>query len=332
MRFQSRKILVTGADGFIGSHLCEQLVREGARVRAMVYYNAFGHWGWLDDLPQEVLSEIEVVMGDVRDPESTARLTEGCDLIFHLAALIGIPYSYQAPASYLDTNAAGTLHILQAAKRHACERILITSTSEVYGSAQYIPIDESHPRQPQSPYSASKIAADALALSFYHSFQLPVVIARPFNTFGPRQSARAVIPTIITQLLAEKPEIVLGALHPLRDLVFVEDTVEGLIRLALSEKALGREVNIATGENIAVIALAQLLISMIRPGTPIRQDSQRLRPQGSEVDQLLGDPRLLKKVCKWKPAIPLREGLEKTIAWFQEHNDPKRYKTDAYTL
>lgn len=327
-----KRFLVTGADGFIGSHLVERLYAEGAKVRALVYYNAFGHWGWLDELPPDVLNDVEVVTGDVRDSEHIRKAAKDCDTIFHLAALIGIPYSYHAPRSYYDTNALGTLNILQAARDAGTERVIVTSTSEVYGTAREVPISETHPRQAQSPYSASKIAADALANSFYLSFGLPVVIARPFNTFGPRQSARAIIPTIITQLLGGSDEVRLGALHPTRDLVFVKDTVEGLIRLGTSPTAIGREVNIATGREIAMGDLAHLLIQMIRPGARVIMETQRLRPENSEVDRLLGDVRLLEQLSGWRPGTELEDGLSQTIEWYRQHPDPKRYKTDAFTL
>ncbi|HRY99575.1 MAG TPA: SDR family NAD(P)-dependent oxidoreductase [Bacteroidales bacterium] len=332
MAFQSQRILITGADGFIGSHLAERLCREGARVRAMVYYNAFGYWGWLDEVPEDVRRNIEVIMGDVRDPESTARACRDMDLVLHLAALIGIPYSYEAPRSYLDTNALGTLNILQAALGAGVGRVVVTSTSEVYGSALTVPIAEDHPRQAQSPYSASKIAADALAMSFHLSFGLPVTIARPFNTYGPRQSARAIIPTIITQLLDGRPSVELGALHPTRDLVFVHDTVEGLLRLATAPEAVGREVNIATGKEVSVGDLARRLVERLRPGTPVVTDPRRMRPEHSEVDRLLGDPGLLLRLTGWQPSISLEEGLDQTLSWFTGHTDPKRYKSDAYTV
>lgn len=332
MDFQGKQILITGADGFIGSHLCEKLVSEGASIRAMVYYNAFGHWGWLDDLHPETLQRIEVFMGDVRDPHSTAQAAEGCEIIFHLAALIGIPYSYHAPDSYVDTNIKGTLNVLQAARRHNVQKLVITSTSEVYGTAQYVPIDENHPRQGQSPYSASKIAADAMAMAFHRSFELPVVIARPFNTYGPRQSARAIIPTIITQLLEGKDVIELGSLYPTRDLVFVKDTIDALLKIVLEDNCIGKEINIATGSEISMAELAEMLRKQINPDAVIKQVSARKRPDQSEVDRLLGNPHLLESLTSWKSSTNLENGLAETIAWFREKRDGKRYKTDVYTI
>ncbi|MCK6649397.1 MAG: NAD-dependent 4,6-dehydratase LegB, partial [Bacteroidia bacterium] len=281
-----KTVLVTGADGFIGSHLVEKLVDEGFKVKAFVYYNSFNSWGWLDTFPKEKINKIEIFAGDVRDPNGVRTAMKGVDIVYHLAALIAIPYSYHSPDSYVDTNVKGTLNILQAARDLNIERVLVTSTSEVYGTALYVPIDEKHPKQGQSPYSASKIGADAMADSFYRSFNLPVTIVRPFNTFGPRQSARAVIPTIITQLLSGKTEIKLGALHPTRDLLFVKDTVAGFVAIANSKETIGHEINIATQQEISIQDLAQYLINSINPNAKIISDDVRLRPEKSEVERL----------------------------------------------
>ncbi len=325
-------VLVTGADGFIGSHLVEKLVDEGNKVKAFVYYNSFNSWGWLDTFPKEKLNKIEIIAGDVRDPNGIRASLKGIDCLYHLAALIAIPYSYTSPDSYVDTNIKGTLNVLQAAKDYSVERVLVTSTSEVYGTALYVPIDEKHPKQAQSPYSASKIGADAMADSFYRSFNLPVTIVRPFNTFGPRQSARAVIPTIITQLLAGKTEIKLGALHPTRDLLFVKDTVNGFIEIAASKKTIGEEINIATGEEISIHDLAQTLINLINPAAAIVSDDIRLRPSKSEVERLLGSADKIKSLTSWKPSYTLSEGLKETIEWFKKVENSKNYKTDIYNV
>lgn len=273
------KVLVTGADGFIGSHLTEELVRAGHEVKAFVYYNSFNSWGWLDSLPPEILKEIAIFSGDIRDPNGVRTAMQGREVIYHLAALIAIPFSYHSPDAYVDTNIKGTLNILQAARDHEPQRVLITSTSEVYGTAQYVPIDEKHPYQGQSPYSATKIGADRLAESFYRSFQLPVTIVRPFNTYGPRQSLRAVIPTIITQLLGGYQTIKLGALSPTRDFNYVKDTVAGFMAIAATDKAIGEEINIATGKEISIGKLAEELIRQINPQAAIACDEERLRPE-----------------------------------------------------
>lgn len=327
-----KKVLVTGADGFIGSHLVEHLLDEGYQVKAFVYYNSFNSWGWLDTLPKEKLSKIEVFAGDVRDPNGVRTAVKGVDVIYHLAALIAIPYSYHSPDSYVDTNVKGTLNIIQAAKDLGVERVLVTSTSEVYGTAMYVPIDEKHPKQPQSPYSASKIGADAMADSFYRSFNLPVTIVRPFNTYGPRQSARAVIPTIITQLLNGKTEIKLGALHPTRDLLFVKDTARGFVAIANSEKTIGQEINIATQQEISIQDLAQKLINQINPKATIVSDDIRLRPEKSEVERLLGSAEKIKSLTNWKPEYDLDAGLKKTIEWFSIADNLKQYKADIYNV
>lgn len=332
MRMQDKIALVTGADGFIGSYLADRLVREGSRVRALVYYNARNQWGWLDDLTPDVREGIEVVSGDIRDPHAMRQVATGCNVVFHLAALIGIPYSYQAPAQYVDTNVLGTLNVLQACRELNVERVLITSTSEVYGTAQTVPINESHPRQAQSPYSASKIAADALAESFHRCFGLPITIVRPFNTYGPRQSARAVIPTVITQLLAGCRQIHLGSLHPTRDLVFCKDTAEGFVRLALSDRAVGQEVNIATQSEISVGDLARKIIARINPHAEIVCDAARVRPEKSEVDRLFGSNTRLMELTGWQPKTTIDEGLAQTIKWFSEADNRRFYKHDLYNV
>ncbi|WP_347488236.1 NAD-dependent 4,6-dehydratase LegB [Desulfoscipio sp. XC116] len=325
-----KKALITGADGFIGSHLAEQLIKEGKKVRAFVYYNSFGNWGWLDTFPKELLDEIEIFAGDIRDPNGVRTAMNEVDKVFHLAALIAIPFSYHSPDSYVDTNIKGTLNVLQAARDLGTERILVTSTSEVYGTAQYVPIDEKHPFQGQSPYSATKIGADRLAESFYRSFGAPVTIVRPFNTYGPRQSARAVIPTVIVQLLSGMTEIKLGSLTPTRDFNYVQDTVQGFIDIARSEKTIGLEINIASQQEISIGRLAQELIDQINPAARIICDEQRLRPEKSEVNRLLGSNKLLRELTMWEPKYSLKEGLKETIAFLKENLD--RYKADIYNL
>ncbi|MCI9173991.1 MAG: SDR family NAD(P)-dependent oxidoreductase [Lachnospiraceae bacterium] len=325
-----KKVLVTGADGFIGSHLTESLLERGYEVKAFAYYNSFNTWGWLDTLPQEKLKEIEVFTGDIRDPNGVREAMKGADFVFHLAALIAIPFSYHSPDSYVDTNIKGTLNVLQAARQLETERVLVTSTSEVYGTAQYVPIDEKHPYQGQSPYSATKIGADRLAESFYRSFQLPVSIVRPFNTFGPRQSARAVIPTIISQLLAGKEEIKLGALTPTRDFNYVKDTAAGFIAVAESGQTVGEEINIATQQEISIGELAKEIISQINPRAEIICDEQRLRPEKSEVNRLLGSNEKIKRLTDWKQQYTFAEGISETIDWMR-HN-MNAYKTDIYNV
>lgn len=332
MKLNGKKVLVTGSDGFIGSHLVEALLDKGCEVKAFVYYNSFNSWGWLDTFPKTKLSSIEVFAGDVRDPYGVRRAVKGVDVVFHLAALIGIPFSYHSPDSYIDTNLKGTLNVLQACRDLDVKKVIITSTSEVYGTAQYIPIDEKHPLQGQSPYSASKIGADKIAESFYRSFETPVIIARPFNAYGPRQSARAVIPTVITQLLSGNTEIHLGSIHPTRDFNYVVDTCQGFIALAECEEAIGREVNIGSGKEIAIGELAGMIISMINPDTKIISDDLRKRPEKSEVERLLCDNSLIMELTEWKPKTPLREGLRHTIEWFKEIENLKRYKSDIYNV
>lgn len=325
-----KKVLVTGADGFIGSHLTEELVKKGYEVKAFVYYNSFNTWGWLDTLPADTMRHIEIFQGDVRDPNGVKEAMKGCHAVFHLAALIAIPFSYHSPDTYVDTNIKGTLNILQAARELEIEHVLITSTSEVYGTAQYVPIDEKHPYQGQSPYSATKIGADRLAESFYRSFDLPVTIVRPFNTYGPRQSARAVIPTIITQLLSGKKEIRLGSLTPTRDFNYVKDTANGFIAMYESEKTIGQEINIATQHEISIGQLAEELIRQVNPAAKIVCDEQRLRPEKSEVNRLLGCNEKIMKLTNWKPQYTFEQGLAETIAFLRDNMD--KYKVDIYNL
>lgn len=323
-----RTALVTGADGFIGSHLTEALLARGYRVRALAQYNSFNNWGWLEDVTPS--DRLEIVCGDVRDPDFCRHIVAGTDVVFHLAALIAIPYSYVAPDSYVDTNIKGTLNMCQAARDAAVERIIVTSTSEVYGTAQYVPIDEKHPRQPQSPYSATKIGADAIAKSFYNAFDLPVVIARPFNTYGPRQSARAIIPTIITQIASGKQEIKLGDLTPTRDFNYVEDTAAGFIALAEAKGIEGREINIATGTEIS---MADTLATISRiMGREVEEvtDPERLRPAKSEVNRLCGDNTLITSLTDWRPAHTFEQGMAKTIEWFCRPENLAEYKPDIY--
>lgn len=324
------KILVTGADGFIGSHLVEELVKKGNQVKAFVFYNSFGTWGWLDSLSKEIMDSVEIYQGDVRDPNGVYEAMIGCDIIYHLAALIAIPYSYHSPDSYIDTNIKGTLNILQAARKLNVKRVLITSTSEVYGTAKYVPIDENHPYQGQSPYSATKIGADRLAESFYRSFNLPVTIVRPFNTYGPRQSARAVIPTIITQLLSGKETIELGSLTPTRDFNYVKDTVHGFMAIANSDKTIGEEINIATQHEVSIGELAKELIKQINKNAKIICDEQRLRPINSEVNRLLGSNEKIRMLTDWRPQYTIAEGLAETINFLRENQN--LYKADIYNV
>lgn len=326
----AKKVLVTGADGFIGSHLTEELVKKGYEVKAFALYNSFNTWGWLDTLPKDIMDHVEVFMGDVRDPNGVRTAMRGVDEAFHLAALIAIPFSYHSPDSYVDTNIKGTLNVLQAARDLETSRVLVTSTSEVYGTAQYVPIDEKHPYQGQSPYSATKIGADRLAESFYRSFNLPVSIVRPFNTFGPRQSARAVIPTIITQLLSGKEEIKLGSLTPTRDFNYVKDTAAGFIAIAESDKTIGQEINIATQREISIGNLANEIISQINPKAKIICDEQRLRPEKSEVNRLLGSNTKIKELTDWEQKYTFEQGIAETIEWIRDHLDS--YKPDIYNL
>ncbi len=325
-----KKALVTGADGFIGSHLTEDLLEKGYEVKAFTLYNSFNTWGWLDSLPKEKLGQIEIYCGDVRDPNGVREAMRGVDVVFHLAALIAIPFSYHSPDSYVDTNIKGTLNVLQAARELATGRVLVTSTSEVYGTAQYVPIDEKHPFQGQSPYSATKIGADRLAESFYRSFRLPVSIVRPFNTYGPRQSARAVIPTVITQLLAGREEIKLGALTPTRDFNYVKDTTAGFIAIAESDQTIGEEINIATQKEISIGELAGEIINQINPKARIVCDEERIRPEKSEVNRLLGSNEKIKKLTDWKPQYTFEQGIAETIEWIGNHLN--FYKCDIYNV
>jgi len=329
---KSINVLVTGADGFIGSHLTELLVKNGYNVRAFVCYNSFNSYGWLDSVPIEIKKKIIFFPGDIRDPNGVREAMKGIDIAFHLAALIAIPFSYHSADSYIDTNVKGTLNIIQAARDSNVKRVLVTSTSEVYGTAQFFPITELHPKQPQSPYSASKIGADAIADSFYRSFDLPITIVRPFNTFGPRQSARAVIPTIISQLLNGAKEIKLGDITPTRDLLFVKDTVNGFLKIAKCDDLIGHEVNIATQSEISVGNLAQELINNINPDAKIVLDGVRLRPEKSEVFRLFGSNEKLKTFTNWKQKYTLQEGLKETIEWFSKKENLQQYKSDIYNV
>lgn len=322
-------ILVTGADGFIGSHLTEMLLDKGYQVTALSYYNSFNYWGWLNDMRHP---NLQIVTGDVRDPHFCKHITRGKDTIFHLAALIAIPYSYVAPDSYVDTNIKGTLNMCQAAKEEGVSRILVTSTSEVYGTACYVPIDEKHPKQPQSPYSATKIGADAIAMSFYNAFGLPVTIVRPFNTYGPRQSARAIIPTIITQIANGIREIKLGDLTPTRDFNFVLDTCKGFIELALCDAAIGEEINICSSYEISVKDTLTLIAQLMKADVHFVEDRERIRPKNSEVFRLLGDNRKIKELTGYTPSYSIEQGLQETIAWFSDKKNLMKYKADIYNV
>ncbi|MFT6814175.1 MAG: NAD dependent epimerase/dehydratase [Sphingobacteriales bacterium] len=332
MELKNKKVVVTGADGFIGSHLVEHLLDEGCKVKAFCYYNSFNSWGWLDSLPKEKLEQIEVFTGDIRDENGVRTALKGAEVVFHLAALIAIPYSYHSPDSYVDTNIKGTLNVLQAVRDLKIEKLLVTSTSEVYGTAQFVPITELHPKQGQSPYSATKIGADHIAESFYRSFDLPITIVRPFNTYGPRQSARAVIPTIITQLLNGKTEIKLGATTPTRDLLFVKDTVAGFSEIAKSDTLLGEEVNIATNTEVTILKLAENIIQQINPKAKIITDQERIRPGKSEVERLWGANEKIIKHTNWRPEHNLEQGIAKTIEWFRNKENLAAYKSDIYNV
>ncbi|MCF6150441.1 MAG: SDR family NAD(P)-dependent oxidoreductase [Candidatus Kuenenia sp.] len=327
---RNKTVLITGADGFIGSHLTEALVKEGATVKALSYYNSFNNWGWLESM--DCQKDIEVFTGDVRDPNFCNCITKNVNMVFHLAALVAIPYSYIAPDSYVDTNIKGTLNICRAALNNGCRRLIHTSTSEVYGTAQYVPIDEKHPLQPQSPYSASKIGADAIAMSFYYSFKLPTVIARPFNTYGPRQSARAVIPTIISQIANGKKEIKLGDVSPTRDMNYVEDTCNGLIALSKCDKAVGEIFNIGSNNETSIYEIFNLIKKIMKSDAHLVTDKERLRPETSEVLRLCCDNSKLKKYTGFSPQYTLKEGLEKTINWFINPINLSKYKADIYNV
>ncbi|MGM9570906.1 MAG: NAD-dependent 4,6-dehydratase LegB [bacterium] len=336
MAVNYKKVLVTGADGFIGSHLTEKLLESGYDVRAFVYYNSFNSWGWLDTLSRDIKNELDVFSGDVRDPFGVKEAMRGCDAVLHLAALIAIPYSYHSPAAYIDTNIKGTLNILQAARELGIKKIVQTSTSEVYGTAQFVPITEEHPLQGQSPYSASKIGADQLAYSFYASFQLPVAIIRPFNTYGPRQSARAVIPTIITQIAAGRERIKLGSLHPTRDFNYVQDTVNGFIAMLESENAVGQVINIGSNYEISIGETAEMISEVMGRKIVIETEEVRLRPAKSEVERLWADNDKAKKLLNWEPQYGGREGfkrgLKETANWFSNAENLKNYKAERYNI
>lgn len=322
--------LITGADGFIGSHLTELLLEKGYKVRALSYYNSFNYWGWLEDIPAN--PNLEVVTGDVRDPHFVKYIMQDVDIVFHLAALIAIPYSYHAPDTYVDTNVKGTLNICQAAKELGGIRVIHTSTSEVYGTAQYVPIDEKHPKQPQSPYSASKIGADAMAMSFFNAFELPVTTARPFNTYGPRQSARAIIPTIISQIANGMKEIKLGDLRPTRDFNYVKDTARGFLAIAECDETIGKEINIATNFEISMADTLNLIRELMQSDVQFITDEQRLRPANSEVFRLWGDNSLICSLTDWKPEYTIETGLKETIEWFLKNENLKKYKAGIYNL
>ena len=327
---KNKTILITGADGFIGSHLTEMLAKHGNRVKVLSYYNSFNYWGWLENI--NCLNEIDVLTGDVRDPHFCKKITKDTEIIFHLAALIAIPYSYISPHSYVDTNIKGTLNICQAALENGCERVIHTSTSEVYGTARYVPIDEKHPLQPQSPYSASKISADAMAMSFYNVFDLPLIIARPFNTYGPRQSARAVIPTIITQIAGGKNEIKIGDVAPTRDFTYVLDTCQGLIALSENENAIGETVNIGSNHEISIKDTLSLIKTLMNSNVKFIREEQRIRPKRSEVFRLWCDNTKLKTLTGFEPQYSLEQGLKETIKWFADPENLKHYKWDRYNV
>ena len=327
-----KRVLVTGAAGFIGSHLIEKLLNIGCNVKAFIHYNSINSWGWLDSLSKDKLKEIEIFTGDIRDPNGVREAMKNIEEVYHLAALIAIPFSYYSPDSYVDTNIKGTLNVLQAARELDTKRILITSTSEVYGSAKFAPITEEHPYQGQSPYSATKIGADRLAESFYRSFSLPITIVRPFNTYGPRQSARAIIPTIIMQLLSGKNEIKLGSLTPTRDFNYVKNTVNGFVEIAKSQNTIGEEINIASQREISIKNLAEELIKQLNPKAKIICEEERIRPKNSEVNRLLGSNEKLKKLTQWSEEYTFEEGIKETIEWFKIKKNLNKYKTDIYNI
>tara|TARA_Y100000816_G_C26099758_1_gene582594 strand:+ start:171 stop:1196 length:1026 start_codon:yes stop_codon:yes gene_type:complete len=330
------KILITGSEGFIGSHLTERLVRDGYNVKALVLYNSFNNHGWLEDIPKEIKNNVEIVLGDIRDTHGIDEIVRDCNKIMHLAALIAIPYSYQSPFSYIETNIVGTLNLLQAARKFKIEKFVHTSTSEVYGTAKYVPINEDHPQEGQSPYSASKIGADQIVSSFYRSFNAPVTILRPFNTYGPRQSARAIIPTIVAQLAANKKKISLGSLKPTRDFSFIEDTIEGFVKSMDSKKNLGDVFNIGSGYEISMKELVVIISKIMKKETPTTLDIKRIRPKLSEVQRLVCDNKKSKKVLNWKPKysgkIGLEKGLRKTIEWYKNPENLKKFKSNSYNI
>jgi len=336
MRLEGKKILVTGADGFIGSHLVELLVSRGCDIRAFVLYNSFNSWGWLDTVPKSVRESLDVFAGDIRDPHGVAEATRGCDVVFHLAALIAIPYSYHSPDTYVDTNVKGTLNVLQAARQQGVERVVHTSTSEVYGTAQFVPITEEHPLQGQSPYSASKIGADQMALSFFRSFETPVTVIRPFNTYGPRQSARAVIPTIITQIATGRQSLQLGSPHPTRDFNYVSDTARAFLDVAEADAAVGEVVNVGSNFEVSIGDTVEAIARIMGADVRIATDERRIRPAKSEVERLWADASKAKRLCGWEPEFGGREGFErglrKTIGWFTDGSNLEHYKVDRYNV
>ncbi|RNB85219.1 NAD-dependent 4,6-dehydratase LegB [Brevibacillus panacihumi] len=333
---RQKRILVTGADGFIGSHLTEELIKQGHNVKSFVMYNSFNSWGWLDQAPKEITKQLEVFSGDIRDPHGVKQAMKGCDVVFHLAALIAIPYSYHSPDTYVDTNIKGTLNVLQAARELEVEKVVHTSTSEVYGTARFVPISEEHPLQGQSPYSASKIGADQLALSFYSSFGTPVSVIRPFNTYGPRQSARAVIPTIITQIASGQRRIHLGSLHPTRDFNYVKDTVSGFLAVAQSENSIGKVINIGSNYEVSIGQTANLIAELMGQDIEIISDDQRIRPDKSEVERLWADNSKAKALLGWEPTYGgvegFKRGLSETIDWFTQAENLRLYKAGIYNL
>jgi len=336
MNLKNKKILITGADGFIGSHLTEELVRRGHDVRAFVLYNSFNSWGWLDHSEPEIKKNLDIFAGDIRDPHGVRQAMKGCDVVFHLAALIGIPYSYHSPDTYVDTNIKGTLNVVQAARELSVSKVLHTSTSEVYGTARFVPITEEHPLQGQSPYSASKIGADQIAMSFYHAFSTPVSIVRPFNTYGPRQSARAVIPTVITQIASGKKKIKLGALHPTRDFSYIKDTVSGFMAIAESDRTVGEVINIGSNYEISIGDTVKLIAEAMNVEISCDRDEQRLRPENSEVERLWADNSKARKLTGWAPAYGgiegLKRGLRETVDWFENPEHLRQYKPGEYNI
>ncbi|MBN1870864.1 MAG: SDR family NAD(P)-dependent oxidoreductase [Candidatus Omnitrophica bacterium] len=330
MKWNGKNVLVTGADGFIGSHLVERLVKMGAEVRAFVFYNSFNSWGWLDGFKETTLKQVDIFSGDIRDPNGVLEAMKDIDIVFHLAALIGIPFSYHSPDSYVDTNIKGTLNVLQAARKWSVKKVVHTSTSEIYGTAQYAPIDESHPVNPQSPYAATKAAADSLALSFYRSFDLPVTILRPFNTFGPRQSARAIIPTIISQIYSGKKSLILGNLKATRDFNFVGNTVDAFLKVAESKKSVGEIFNTGSGKEVSIGEMADLIMKITHRKVEIKTSKDRLRPEKSEVGRLICNAQKIQSVCGWNPETSLEEGLTLTCRWIKENMN--HFKTDIYNV
>ncbi|MFH2047122.1 MAG: NAD-dependent 4,6-dehydratase LegB [Pseudomonadota bacterium] len=336
MNLQNKKILITGADGFIGSHLTEELIRHGYNVRAFVLYNSFNSWGWLDHLEPEIKKNMEIFAGDIRDPHGVRQAMKGCDVVFHLAALISIPYSYHSPNTYIDTNVKGSLNVVQAARELGISKIIHTSTSEVYGTARFVPITEDHPLQGQSPYSASKIGADQIAMSFYHAFDTPISIVRPFNTYGPRQSARAVIPTVITQIAIGTRKIKLGSLHPTRDFNYVKDTVNGFIAVAEADQAIGEVINIGSNFEVSIGETVNIIADIMNMNIDIESDLQRIRPENSEVERLWADNSKAEKLTGWTPAYGgiegLKRGLQETVEWFTNTEYLRQYKPGEYNI